>query len=60
MALIFDVSSGGEVNLDVSFPEERDEAGDLAFSICTAIGRKLTNDKELEAEILAEVEGMNV
>jgi len=54
-ALILDVSPTGEVTVDAAFPETSDQAGDLAATICELIGRKLTQDQEFQAELLAEL-----
>jgi hypothetical protein len=55
-ALILEVSSDGDVNVDAFFPEEPDEAGDLAAAICTVIGRKLTEDEDFQEELMDAVE----
>ena len=54
-ALILDVSPEGEVTVDVAFHEDTDEAGDLASAICTAIGQKLTEDENFQAEVMGSL-----
>lgn len=55
-ALIFDVSPQGEVTVDVAFHDHADDAGNLAASICTAIGQKLTEDESFQNQIMAMLE----
>jgi len=54
-ALIFEVSHEGEVSVDASFPEDPDNAGDLAAAVCTVVGKKLTEDEEFQAEVMDEI-----
>ncbi len=51
-ALVFDVSPEGEVTVEAAFPDNTDEAGNLAAAICTVIGQKLTADEDFQAEIM--------
>jgi hypothetical protein len=52
-ALVLGVSPDGEVTVDAVFPEDPDRAGDLAAALCTAMGRKLTEDAGFQAELVA-------
>ncbi len=51
-ALILEVSLEGEVTVEAAFPEEIDDAGELAVSICTVIGQKLSEDEEFQGEVM--------
>nr|MBF0221805.1 twitching motility protein [Desulfobulbaceae bacterium] len=55
-ALILEVSPEGEVSVEAAFPEEVDEAGDLAGAICTVIGQKLTEDEAFQDEVMSAIE----
>jgi hypothetical protein len=55
-ALVLEVSSEGEVSIEAAFPEEVDEAGGLAASICTVIGQKLSEDERFQNEVMAAVD----
>ncbi len=55
-ALILEVSAEGEVCVEAAFPEEVDEAGDLAVAICTVIGQKLSEDAKFQGEVMAAID----
>lgn len=55
-ALILEVSAEGEVTVEAAFPEEVDEAGELAAAICTVIGQKLTGDEEFQEEVMTGID----
>ena len=55
-ALILEVSSEGEVTVEAAFPEEVDDAGELAVSICTVIGQKLSEDEGFQDEVMAAID----
>ncbi len=55
-ALILEVSPEGEVSVEAAFPEEVDVSGELAVSICTVIGQKLSGDEKFQAEVMAAID----
>lgn len=55
-ALILDVSPEGEVTVEAAFHDQTDEAGDLATAICTALGQKLTEDENFQAEVMEAID----
>ena len=57
-ALILDVSTEGEVTVEAAFPEEVDGTGELAVSICTVIGQKLSEDEKFQHEVMTAVDDM--
>ena len=52
-ALILEVSPEGEVTVEAAFPEEVDASGELASSICTVIGQKLSENEEFQSEVMS-------
>ena len=54
-ALILEVSPEGEVSVDTAFLEEADESGELAASICTVIGQKLSEDEQFQDIVMSAI-----
>ena len=54
-AIILEVSPEGEVCVEAAFPDEVDEAGELAASICTVMGQKLSEDEKFQDEVMAAI-----
>ena len=55
-ALILEVSPEGEVTVEAALPEETDDAGNLAVSICTVIGQKLSEDEVSQGEVMSAID----
>ncbi len=55
-ALILDVSPESEVTVEAVFHKNTDGSGDLAAAICTAIGQKLTEDENFQAEVMGALD----
>ena len=55
-ALILESSDDGDINVEIAMPGDGGGECVLTVALCQAIARKLVNDEQFQAEIMADLD----